>query len=488
VRMRFPLFAKVLSLALLNLCLLALAVAFLGREQFRVDALDFLLVPARDRITALAHRIALELDEGQEGDWTPVLERYSRNYGGGFYLLDSRGDQRAGPPLRLPGAVAERLSSQEPGGAPGPPRPDGARRKGPPEGPRDRRQPPAVFFVSAGSPTHYWAGVRVPVREDPRENPRPGTLLIESSSLTGNTLFFDYKPWLTVVLAVIVISVGVWFPFIRGMTRSISQMTRAAGQIAEGRFEVHVSGGRRDEIGQLAGEINRMAARLAAFVNGQKSFLRGIAHELCTPLATIRFGLGNLERRLEEDQRPAIADIEEEVQHMSALVGELLLFSRAGVGGVEIKPAPVNVASTVARVLDREASGETAVEVSIGEKLEALADPDCLFRALSNVVRNAVRYAGHAGPIRIAARAAEDMIYITVADSGPGVPEQALEDIFAPFYRLDSSRSQQTGGLGLGLAIVRSSIEACRGAVHCRNLHPSGLEVEIRVPQAPAKL
>jgi len=157
------------------------------------------------------------------------------------------------------------------------------------------------------------------VRQDPEENPKPGTLILMSPSAFGNKLFFDFKPWLAVVLAVVLVSVAVWLPFIRGKTRSISQMTRAVGQIAEGRFEVHVADQRRDEIGQLGEAINRMASHLSGFVNGQKRFLSGIAHELCTPIATIQFGLGNLERRVDEDRRAAVADIQEEAEHMSAL-------------------------------------------------------------------------------------------------------------------------------------------------------------------------
>ena len=261
-------------------------------------------------------------------------------------------------------------------------------------------------------------------------------------------------------------------------------MTRTAGRIAEGQFEVHVSNQRRDEIGQLGETVNRMASRLAAFVNGQKTFLSGIAHELCNPIATIQFGLGSLERRVSEDQRATVADIQEEVQHMSALVNELLSFSRAGMQAMDVKLTEVNVAATVARVLAREASDSIAVEVSVDEKLNVLADAEYLFRAISNVVRNAIRYAGPAGPILISARAAQDAVFITVADNGPGVPEEHLENLFAPFYRLDPARSQDTGGLGLGLAIVRSSVEACQGSVRCRNRQPHGLEVEIRLPAA----
>ena len=486
MKARLPLFTKVLFLAFLNLCLLALVMAFIVRVQFRMDARSFLLAPAQDRIIALAHTLALELNETPPSGWGTVLERYSKTHGAGFYLFDERGDQLAGPELQLPREVMERMPRREGRDAP-PPRdrpPDPERKKGPPERARDGRPPASPFLLATSNPTRYWAGIRFPVRQDPREDPKPGTLILMSSSMFGGEVFFDFKPWLTVVLAMVLVSVAVWLPFIRGMTRSISRMTRATGQIAEGRFEVHVADQRRDEIGQLSEAIDRMASRLSGFVNGQKRFLSGIAHELCTPIATIQFGLGNLERRVEEDQRDAVADIQEEVQHMSALVNELLSFSRAGMKAIDAKLAKVNVAATVARVLEREASPESSIAVAVDEKLNVLADSEYLFRALSNVVRNAIRYAGHAGTIRISARTIESLISITVADSGPGVPEHALEEIFAPFYRLDPSRSRETGGLGLGLAIVKSCVESCGGSVHCRNLQPSGLEVEIRLPKA----
>jgi HAMP domain-containing protein len=325
VRARLPLFTKVLLLVFLNLCLLGLVIAFIVQVQFRLDARSFLLAPAQDRIMAVAHVLALELEETPPGMWDPVLARYSKTHGVGFYLFDERGDRLAGPELRLPREVVERIprrARRRDGPPPFDRLPDPDREKGPPEKARDRRPPaPPLFLIATSDPTRYWAGVRIPLRQDPAENPKPGTLILMSPSAFGGNLFFDFGPWLTVVLAVVLVSVAVWLPFIRGMTRSISQMTRAAGQITEGRFEVHVADQRRDEIGQLGDAINRMASRLSGFVNGQKRFLSGIAHELCTPIATIQFGLGNLERRVDEDQRAAVANIREEVEHMSALAG-----------------------------------------------------------------------------------------------------------------------------------------------------------------------
>jgi two-component system, OmpR family, sensor histidine kinase CpxA len=485
VKPRLPLHIKVLFVAFLNLCLLGLALAMIVRVQFRLDPGSFLLAPAESRIMSVAHAVALELEQTPPASWDGVLARYAENQQAEFVLFDESGERIAGPQVRVPRQVADRIPRrQRPRQDPPPDRRPEEGRKGPDKGGEPRPPAPPLFLMASSDPAGYWAGARIPVRQDPQQNPHPGTLLMTSSSLLASPLFFDFTPWLTIGLAVILISLVCWLPFIRSMTHSIGQMTRAAGQIAEGQFEVQVADRRRDEIGQLGTAINRMAGRLSGFVNGQKAFLSGIAHELCTPIATIQFGLGNLERRVGEEQRDAVADIQEEVQHMSALVNELLSFTRAGIEALDVKLAAVNLAATVARALEREGSANIAVAVAVDEKLNVMAEPEYLFRAISNVLRNAIRYAGHAGPIQISARAEQGLVRLTIADNGPGVPEQSLEEIFAPFYRLDPARSQQSGGLGLGLAIVRNCVEACGGAVRCRNRQPSGLEVEIRLTAA----
>jgi len=501
-----PLWSKVLLLASLNLLLLGLALALIVRAEFRMDPGSFLLAPAQSRIMATAQALALELDAAQPGTWDAIVEHYARTYGVAISLFDEDGSRVAGRDRPLPREVSDRIPRRQ-RQPPGPPRQDRPPERGRPPRPGqpqqtdrppnpDRPPPkddtgaekrtgaPPLFLTATSNPAEYWAGVRIPVRRERDRDPHPGVLLLSSSSLLSSRLFFDVTPWVTIGAAVILVSIVCWLPFIRGLTRSISQMTRAAGQVSEGQFAIHVADRRRDELGQLGAAINRMAARLAGFVDGQKRFLSGIAHELCTPLATIQFGLGGLERRVGEADRDAVADIREEAEHMSGLVNELLSFSRAGMRALDIKLVPVNVAATVMRVLERETSQEVQVEVSVAEDLNVLATPEYLFRALANVVRNAIRYAGHAGPIQISARNGQEEISIIVADSGPGVPEHSLEEIFAPFYRVDASRDRETGGLGLGLAIVRDCVEACRGAVRCRNRRPSGLEVELQLPKA----
>jgi two-component system sensor histidine kinase CpxA len=138
----------------------------------------------------------------------------------------------------------------------------------------------------------------------------------------------------------------------------------------------------------------------------------------------------------------------------------------------------------IARTVDAESREGAEIEIAIDPRLQVKGDEKYLFRAFSNLVRNAVRYAANDGPIGIAAHRQGDRVEVTVADSGPGVPEEALEKIFEPFFRPESARDRRTGGTGLGLAIARSSIEACEGNISCRNRRPRGLEAVVTLKAA----
>jgi two-component system sensor histidine kinase CpxA len=214
--------------------------------------------------------------------------------------------------------------------------------------------------------------------------------------------------------------------------------------------------------------------------------------------------LGILDQRADEKQRSYVADVREELRHMSELVHELLSFSKAGVGGKNVELKTVPLAELTGRVVARESKERGGVIVDVPGSLAALAEPDLLARALGNVIRNALRYASpvHAGgdsysyrpallsdgrpsgPITVSARDHGDRVSIFVTDCGPGVPEDALHRLFDPFFRPETARTRETGGTGLGLAIVKSCLEACGGTVAVRNVKPSGLQVEFELRRA----
>jgi two-component system sensor histidine kinase CpxA len=306
-------------------------------------------------------------------------------------------------------------------------------------------------------------------------------LMFTSQSFFTNPFFFDMRPWLAIAAAVFGISALCWFPLLRGLTHSISDMTRATAQIAEGRFDVRLDVKRRDELGRLAASIWQMAKRLETFTEGRKRFLAAVAHELRSPIGRMQVATGILERNTEPEVRKYVSDLEEDILVMSELTAELLELTRAENSQEPLNLVPIRVINSVEVAVRRECSGRTDIIVDVDPSLQVRANPAYLVRAFANILRNAVRYAGDKGPIRISAQREGDQVQICIADSGPGVPEDALEKIFTPFYRLEDARDRQSGGSGLGLAIVRSCIQTCGGSVHARNRPQSGMEVVIEL-------
>jgi two-component system sensor histidine kinase CpxA len=510
--LRLPLWLKILGWFFLNLLLLVVIFYAFFRLQFRLRLDSLLSGPAGDRVQSVSTVIGYELAEAPRAEWDQILKGRGEEYGVTFRVFRPDGEQLAGEPVRLPPEVAARFTAQR-GPQSGPRRPqrpgeppefgDGDElRPGPGQPPRGEmdgpsggplRAPAPRFMLRTDNPRQYWVGMRLPSGDplrpggrgpmnDPmRGRPAGPVLLLSSASLSGGGLFFDVTPWIVVGLAVVVVSVLFWLPMIRGITRSIARIDRATLRIAEGDFTVRVDEARRDDLGRLGGSINQLATRLDGFVAGQKRFLGDIAHELCSPLARMQMALGILEQRADERQQGYVEDVREEVQHMSALVAELLSFSKAGLRTGDLALHPVDLREIVDRVVARETSTSDRVEIEMAEDLVVQAEPDLLARAIGNVLRNALRYAGNAGPVVLRATREGSEAVVTLRDSGPGVPEESIPKLFDPFYRPDASRTADTGGVGLGLAIVKSCVEACRGRVSLRNLQPHGLEVEIRL-------
>ena len=508
-RARFPLLARILVWFFLNLAVLAVVMFLLVRSEFRLDT----LIAGRggERVQQLADLLVGELRDRPRGEWDAILQRFGEGYGIRLLLFAPGEEQVAGEPTVLPPEIRERLPRRGPPfGRPGPaeqlPPLGGTPRAGLnaggqpllPDGPPRRPNPPPRFgrppagprfFVHTRGPDRYWIVFPSALPDPPGalgSRAQPLSLVAVSDTLSAGGLFFDYVPWLWAGGAVLALSVLWWLPFVRGITRAVSQMTHATERIAEGQFDVNAPERRRDELGRLGAAINRMATRLAGFVAGQKRFLGDVSHELCSPIARIQVALGILEQRADPKQKPYLDDLHDEVQQVSQLVNELLSFSKASFGEKYVQLAPVRVRDLIEGAAKREATTAAALEITVPGDLWVRGDAELLRRALANLIRNAVRHAGAAGPIRVVAAPDGERITLCVVDSGGGVPEADLAKIFDPFYRPDASRDRATGGAGLGLTIVKSCVEACGGTVACRNLQPHGFEVRMELQPASA--
>lgn len=502
---RFPLYAKILLWFFLNLMLLAGVFLLVFRAQFG-SGLDWLLSgSAAARLEAVSRLILAELSDRPRAEWDGILQRFGSAYQVQFYVFRNADEQLAGQSLQLPRQVRARLverliatsrvrpprrSERAPptishGGSRPPESPAPA--IAPPLSPPDHfsiEEPFPKVLVRTADPTRYWICVLGLVHRSPPDGDMPVTLLAVSNSVSAGGLLLDLKSWLMAGAGSVLLSALLWFPFVRSITRSVAQMTQATRNIAEGRFDVRLSEQRRDELGSLGVAINQMASRLSGFVNGQRRFLGDIAHELCSPLARLQVALGILEQRAGDDQKRYVRTACEKADQISALVNQLLSFSKASLGASAIRLKPISLLQAVQKATERENDSSVTLKVEVPAELSVLGEVELLVSALSNLLRNAIRYAGQAGPITISAQSKGNEVILTVADNGPGIPEAHLAHVFDPFYRVDSSRDRSTGGVGLGLTLVKTCVESCGGTVTCQNRKPHGLEVVLHLSRS----
>jgi two-component system sensor histidine kinase CpxA len=503
---RWPISVRILGLALLNLVLIAIVLLTFAQWRFGLNIESIALAPARDRVKAIGNQFARDLDRTPYASRGDLLLEYSRRYGVGVLLVSPRGESLAGPAVELPSKLRERLGmpplyqqrrmaagdggpdEEFQGGSTREPWPEEIGRDDRPSRPVRPGEPgfvplgglaPEPFLMVTRSPWLYWVGVRMPTTGPAGERGVPGILLLRATSLLRSRIFFEWRLLLLLGAALAATALICWWPFLHRITRSIRQMDRVTERIASGRFDCAVSIRRRDELGHLAGQINIVAQRLEGFVKHQKRFLGDVAHELCSPIARIQFALGILEQRADQAQEQYLDVLRGEIQEMSNLVNELLTFSKAGMQPAEAPLRSVELGPVVRNAAAHQLPGTGKIEISIPAETTVMAYEPYLLRAVSNLLRNGLRYAGEHGPILVSAQRNAGNVLLMVTDSGPGVPEEAIEDVFEPFYRPESARRRDTGGAGLGLAIVKSCIEACRGTVTCRNRQPTGLEVTI---------
>lgn len=235
----------------------------------------------------------------------------------------------------------------------------------------------------------------------------------------------------------------------------------------------------QDEIHRLAETLNDMLGRLDSARGRQRAFVADAAHELRSPLASLRT---QLEVAAAIDGTVEIADLLVEVERMTRLVDDLLLLARAD----ETAPRRherVDVAQLAGDVAARTGGGRVRVLADVvAASIEA--DPGAVLRIVSNLVDNAVRYA--VDTVTVSVRCRDDHVLLTVVDDGPGIPTADRERVFERFTRLAAARDRDSGGTGLGLAIVAALVHQCGGAVTLSDAGP-GLRAEVRFPRSIAR-
>jgi len=311
--------------------------------------------------------------------------------------------------------------------------------------------------------------------------PHGMSFLIQVRLLDGTWATFDAQipqestnlPWrvlltLGVLLATVLL---LSFVAVRWVTRPLHLLASAADELGADINRPPLPEGGPVEVSRAAHAFNTMQTRLIRFIDERTRLLTAMSHDLKTPLTRMRLRAemledGNLREKFEAD-----------LVEMETMVTQTLEFMR-GLNNRE--PAqPVDIMGLLESVrADNEAMGRT---VSIEGRVASLgsAAPQLLKRCISNLVDNAVLY-GKRAEIRV--EEASDRLIVRVRDHGPGIPDSEIEKVFEPFYRLEASRSRETGGTGLGLSIAQNIAQAHGGTVRLRNHEGGGLEAILTLP------
>ncbi|MDQ2856434.1 MAG: ATP-binding protein [Acidobacteriota bacterium] len=246
---------------------------------------------------------------------------------------------------------------------------------------------------------------------------------------------------------------------------------------------------RGDEIGQLGGDFNTMAERLQSMVAAQHRLLGDISHELRSPLARMSVALELARKRAGSDAKSALDRIEHEAETLNEMIGHLLKLTRLESGTDGLMKTEVDLAQLVREVADdadfEARSRNRSVHVVSCDECSTSGTEELLRSAVENVVRNAVRYTAEGTEVEVALQlrnGSENSAVISVRDHGQGVPEEAMDKIFHPFYRTEDARDRESGGSGLGLAIASRAVRLHGGSVQAVNAPTGGLEVTISLP------
>jgi signal transduction histidine kinase len=321
-------------------------------------------------------------------------------------------------------------------------------------------------------------GARSPIiaRQDSTHHYR---LFLINNQQRGLTFFFLQPQHLWIIGLVVLLC----YAFAYHLTSPVRRLRSVVDCFGRGDFSARAPASRKDELGELARSFNQMAGRIQTLLAAERRLLLDISHELRSPLA--RLGVAVELARSGQDREHMLDRIQKEADRLNELVGELLQVTRVEADPSMQKTDTVHLDELLADLVYDSLLEAKAKDCNLLLKAPAAAtvtgDEELIRRALENVIRNAIRYAPHGTAVDIELAKFHDAAVVSVRDYGPGVPDEALSRIFDPFYRVDSDRNRSSGGLGLGLAIARRSVQLHKGKLSAQNAHP-GLLVTMEFP------
>ena len=271
--------------------------------------------------------------------------------------------------------------------------------------------------------------------------------------------------------AAILVAIALSLFFSRSVIAPVKAMSHATQRIADGRYDERVQVNGADELSQLAMRFNQMAEKLNQIESMRRRLIGDVSHELRTPLTAIKGSMEGLMDGILPASDETFQQVHAEADRLHRLVDDLQELSRVEDRAYQLDFRPVDVSSLAKTVTKRLAPHAESKRISLDlelapDLLHVLADEDRATQVLTNLTGNALQYTPEGGRITISAKRIDNEVQIAVRDTGIGIPPKHLTHIFDRFYRVDKSRSRQSGGgSGIGLTIARALIEAHGGRI-----------------------
>lgn len=292
-----------------------------------------------------------------------------------------------------------------------------------------------------------------------------------------------------VALGIAVLALLLAFPLTGRFVRRITGLAAATNQLASGNYNIRVPEKSQDELGQLAVDFNRLAETLEKNESMRRQWVADISHELRTPLSVLRGEVEAVQDGVRKMSPELVKRIHAEILHLTRLVNDLYELSLADIGALTYHRKNLDFGGLLSQVLhsyeEKLKDHRLELQYQVPEKPVMLyGDAERLRQLLNNLFQNSLRYTDGGGTIRVQLREEGKKILLSVSDSCPGVPEEALPHLFDRLYRVETSRNRTRGGAGLGLSLCKAVVEAHEGSLEAVPSSLGGLEIRIVLERA----
>lgn len=317
-----------------------------------------------------------------------------------------------------------------------------------------------------------------------------GVIIMSFSTKNLRLIVDDVRQKAYIVLAIVTIVVIVGAVLYSAfLTKPLKDITTSINEISQGDMDVKLDMAGYSEISKISDSFNQMIQVIGKQESSRQEFVSNVSHELKTPLASVKVLSDSLlaqEDTPRELYREFLVDITNEIERMTGIINDLLSMVKMDKNSAQMQVSNVSINDLLELLLKRlrPIAAQRNIELVYESYRPVMADVDetKMSIALNNLIENAIKYNYDDGWVRVTLNADHRFFYVTVQDSGVGIPEDVQDNVFERFYRVDKARSRDTGGTGLGLALTRSAVLLHRGSIKLYSREKEGTTFTVRVP------